>query len=406
FGYNYDDPNGKIYMSRTFECSGGWAMEFETGPTINVAKAYLEYNFGLQDPGTSDDIMFKNSAAAEYTGSSVVIYSGYTDDEVESALKTIGPGTESWYNTLPGALTVYLSQGSGSFSLSGYVYTGYLLKVMIVDGDKTHISCYAGTGSSQTYTEQYMLENDSYAVIYLQQETPSGAPARRAPQQKYYSEPHIYLWSLNANPAYTGPMVTVTAKQDPDAAGNYYATFYYENENYRLSNDGTEAYYATIDANGDLQMTLVAENTNMILKDHAVILKATKPTIGLIPEYSTIKPEANTAANDLKGVDIETPAPANCYVLSGKSADNTVTGVGFYKYTGELAAHKAYIVNTSSASLAPQHRMRFIFNGENAATGIENTSASFGGSEKRLENGQLIIIKNGVRYNAQGQIVK
>ena len=405
FGYNYDDPNGKIYMSRTFKCSGGWAIEFETGPTINVAKAYLEYDFGSQDPGTSGDIMFKNSAAAEYTGSSVVMYSGYTDDEVESALKTIGPGTESWYNTLPGALTVYLSQGSGSFSLYGYVYSGYLLKVMIVDGDKTHISCFAPAGYT-TYTEQYKLENDSYAVIYLQQETPSGAPARRAPQQKYYSDPHIYLWSLNADPDYVGPMVTVTAKQDPDAAGNYYATFYYENENYRLSNDGTEAYYATIDANGNLQMTLVAENTNVILKDHAVILKATKPTIGLIPEFSTptypVKPEANTAANQLQGVDIETAAPANCYVLSGRSADGNTTGVGFYEFSGTLAAHKAYL--TYGGAGAPQ-RMRFIFNNEQQATGLDNTNSAVK-SEKRIEDGQLIIIKNGVRYNAQGQIVK
>ena len=39
-------------------------------------------------------------------------------------------------------------------------------------------------------------------------------------------------------------------------------------------------------------------------------------------------------------------------------------------------------------------------------TGVENTSAKFGGSEKILENGVLYIIKNGVKYNAQGQIVK
>ena len=35
---------------------------------------------------------------------------------------------------------------------------------------------------------------------------------------------------------------------------------------------------------------------------------------------------------------------------------------------------------------------------ENAAEALK--------SEKRIENGQLIIIKNGVRYNAQGQVVK
>ena len=215
---------------------------------------------------------------------------------------------------------------------------------------------------------------------------------------------------MSADPEYVGPMETVTAKQDPDAAGNYYSTFYYKEQNYRLANDGTEAYYATIDANGDLQMTLVAENNNVILKDHAVILKATQNTIGLIPELDVptypVKDEANTAANDLVGVDVETAAPANCYVLSGHSADNSVTGVGFYQFTGTLAAHKAYATYSGGASLAPAHRMRFIFNNEQTVTGIENAQNSDIRSQKVVEDGQLFIINNGVRYNAQGQIVK
>ena len=36
-------------------------------------------------------------------------------------------------------------------------------------------------------------------------------------------------------------------------------------------------------------------------------------------------------------------------------------------------------------------------------TAIENASAKFGGSQKRMVNGQLIIIRNGVKYNIQGQ---
>ena len=405
FGYNYDDPNGKKYMSKTFLQQGGWAVEFETGPTITVAATAMNYNFRWEDPGTSDDIMFQNSAAAQFQGGQgVLMYSGYTDAQVENALKTLGPGTASWYNAIPGALTLYLAEGSGSFTLNSIVNPGYLLKVMIVDGDKTHKLSFTGNGSSQSYVGQYMLGRDSYAAIYLQQ-APAGAPARRAPQQKL-DAPGIILSGLSADPEYVGPMETVTAKQDPDATGNYYSTFYYKEQNYRLSNDGTEAYYATIDANGNLQMTLVAENDNVILKDHAVILKTTKPTIGLIPEFSTptypVKPEANTAANQLQGVDIETAAPANCYVLSGRSADGNTTGVGFYEFSGTLAAHKAYL--TYGGAGAPQ-RMRFIFNNEQQATGLDNTNSAFK-SEKRIEDGQLIIIKNGVRYNAQGQIVK
>ena len=39
-------------------------------------------------------------------------------------------------------------------------------------------------------------------------------------------------------------------------------------------------------------------------------------------------------------------------------------------------------------------------------TAIDNVSAKIGGSEKRMENGILYIIKNGIKYNAQGQIIK
>ena len=43
---------------------------------------------------------------------------------------------------------------------------------------------------------------------------------------------------------------------------------------------------------------------------------------------------------------------------------------------------------------------------ENTATDIESVQSSVISSEKIIENGQLFIIKNGVKYNAQGQIVK
>jgi hypothetical protein len=81
-----------------------------------------------------------------------------------------------------------------------------------------------------------------------------------------------------------------------------------------------------------------------------------------------------------------------------------VTGVGFYQFSGTLAAHKAYITVSGGAAYAPR-KLRFVFNGEQQATGVDNAADGIM-SEKRIENGQLVIIKNGVRYNAQGQIVK
>ena len=151
----------------------------------------------------------------------------------------------------------------------------------------------------------------------------------------------------------------------------------------------------------DMTMTEIAKNDEIIPANTAVILQSPTGSFSLTPSDGSAV-TFDPAANQLQGVDEDAVAPTNCYVLSGKSADNTVQGVGFYEYHGTLAAHKAYLIYSGSS--APK-RMRFIFNNEQQATGIDNAAEALR-SEKRIENGQLIIIKNGVRYNAQGQVVK
>ena len=70
-----------------------------------------------------------------------------------------------------------------------------------------------------------------------------------------------------------------------------------------------------------------------------------------------------------------------------------------------LKAHKAYVIYNGSQNFAPK-RMRFVFNNEQTATGVENVQGDNVQSTKVIENGVLYIIRDGVRYNAQGQIVK
>lgn len=75
----------------------------------------------------------------------------------------------------------------------------------------------------------------------------------------------------------------------------------------------------------------------------------------------------------------------------------------------KMRGFRAYFIidrNSISPALAPKGTRARIVDAPKTATGIENASATFGGSEKILENGVLYIIRNGVRYNAQGQVVK
>jgi hypothetical protein len=185
----------------------------------------------------------------------------------------------------------------------------------------------------------------------------------------------------------------ITPNVDPENPTVYYSTFYDSANKYALP-AGVEAYVADL-SGANLLLTKIAEAGEVIPADNAVILKSTVTPFTLTP--SDAAAVTFTATNDLQGSDTQIATPANCYVLAG-----TDGVVGFYHYTAaNLNAHKAYVVYSGS-NQAPR-RMPFIFD---QATGVGNVQNSDIRSQKVVENGQLIIIRNGVRYNAAGQNVK
>lgn len=68
-----------------------------------------------------------------------------------------------------------------------------------------------------------------------------------------------------------------------------------------------------------------------------------------------------------------------------------------------IAPNRAYIDMSAISTIAPAPgRIRRVIAVKNQATGIEDASATFGGSEKIFENGVLYILRDGVKYNATG----
>lgn len=67
-----------------------------------------------------------------------------------------------------------------------------------------------------------------------------------------------------------------------------------------------------------------------------------------------------------------------------------------------LRPFRAFFEATGGANNAPA---RFVF-GRKTPTDVESIQSSVISSQKIIENGQLFILKNGVKYNAQGQVVK
>ena len=404
YGYTHCTcTQDQMYVSNTYFDGyyNRMAQSFEAGPTINVSQTTVAYDFSNTNPETSNDMDFKATANDSYeAGFGITMSTGHTDDEVERALRTIGPKTYSWYSALPGVLTLYLPTGSGTIRLNSQVNLGYVLKAMIVDGKKTYTYGFDGEGYCNTYSFNYQVKNSAYVVIYLQLADQAGAPARA--KQDVPAQPGLILNGVETNPSYVGPLETPAVVQDPVNTEYYYSTFYHMTQNFRLTDDGTKAYYATLGEDGNLHMTLVAQNDNVILSGHPVILKSTQSVMALIPEEDTpthtTMTEAYTASNDLIGTDEEMNAPYNCYALNDHSEDLSVNAIGFYPFSGTLVAHEAFIISSTAT-----HPMSIVFN--DTATGMDNLQQSQT-SSKRLENGQLIIIRNGERYNAQGQIVK
>ena len=202
----------------------------------------------------------------------------------------------------------------------------------------------------------------------------------------------------NGEAAILAPMA-VTANADPKKPTDYYSTFYDGTIKYAVP-AGVEVYTAEISGT-DMLLHLIASAGDVLPWDKAVILKTTGAALELIPTDDA--PTAASAANVLQGTDVAMSAPANCYVLSGHSSDNSINEVGFYTFSGTLGAHKAYVV-IPGASPAPQH-LRFVFGTTTDIEEVESGETRVE-SQKILRDGQLIILRNGVEYNANGQMLK
>ena len=378
--YNDGDENGNwlyirvpVYVKPT-EIALTSSVDFTSNPSSNGAIA--------------------NNADYDEATHQVQIGEVLSDALVQAALDCYAFGHPGWNDNLKNTISFELPQGTGSLKVNGTVQEGCVLKVRIRSEADAHSFTPAQVAAGEAVVE-YDVPYQTAVVIYINNVGGSGSAPKRAPAAKK-DAPLAALSGIDMSPVYA-----ITSKPDPDNSSVYYSTHFNETQKYQLP-AGTEAYAATI-SGSDMILNKVADGGQVIPANTAVILRSTSASVVLTPTDAAAV--TVSVPNQLLGTDSEKAAPANCYVLSGKSADNSVTGVGFYQFSGTLAAHKAYIIN-NNPSLAPSHRMRFVFNEENQATGVDHVSSDQVPSTKVIENGQLVIIKNGVRYNAQGQVVK
>ena len=376
--YEDGDANGE-WLNKT--------VRVQVSPSQAAMSSSISFT---SDPSANGAIAI--TATFDGTNHQVNINGTLTDEQVDYALKKLPFGTAEWEAALPNSVSFEVS-GKGRFAVSGSVQSSYELRVKIRGTSDIRRFTSAQMANGSAYVN-YDVKDQSAVVIYVADPNAGSSSPRRAPAE-VNDEPLAALTAIDIAPIYP-----VAAEADPENTDVYYTTHYNETQKYLLP-EGTEAYAATISGT-NLVMTKVAEGGQTIPANNAFILKSTSATIELIPtdeDAVTV-----SVSNDLTGTDIEKEAPADCYVLRGKSSDESIIGIGFYRFIGTIDAHKAYIVNSDAA--APD-RMPFVINSGDIPTASENIPATSGRTVKRIENGQLVIIlENGTRYNAQGQMVK
>ena len=162
----------------------------------------------------------------------------------------------------------------------------------------------------------------------------------------------------------------------------------------------------TAEADGVLTFATVSD----ISAGKPCLVKPTIDVVNIITMNTTVSTGLTTnSGNSYQFVGLYAPSIIGTedYFMA---ANNTL-----YWWAGtansQLNNFRAYFkVNTNSgANNAPRHgmRARIIKNEleEQVATGMENVQGE-NQSLKLLENGQVVIIRNGKKYNAAGQLVK
>ena len=170
--------------------------------------------------------------------------------------------------------------------------------------------------------------------------------------------------------------------------------------------DGTELLkFAKSVATPDLAMSLGFIRVNAIQASTPYLIKPTKKVgAGTVLRNVTLE----TTSNPIK-VDNVTMHPLLNKLLYDYTNDNVLFFLGsdsylYYQATDNvLLGLRAYFTfdGVTTYSQAAQVRARVVFN-ENETTDLDNLITT-DAPVKVIENGQLIIIRDGIKYNVQGQ---
>ena len=167
---------------------------------------------------------------------------------------------------------------------------------------------------------------------------------------------------------------------------------------------GATAYYASEVVDDEITLNPVPEigGIYIIPAKQGVLINAATGSYSF--NYTATETEilslfgGVTTDTNVDDLDPAVPSGSSLYVL-GVDAENHL---GFYPFDGTLTAYKAYLITTTVTG-APS--IRFEIDDENNTTNLDEINAN-DKVMKFFKNGQLLIKRDGITYDALGHVVR
>ncbi len=177
--------------------------------------------------------------------------------------------------------------------------------------------------------------------------------------------------------------------------------------------EGTEAYQLTsITANSSDKLSLKATKWNTIVAGQPYIIVPVKGS-----EYEHVIINGVTVKNASAGTNVVSGDGYKATLKAVTATDGTKTngtteyyvgandGCLYNAQTNKLGLRALIELTTTSGQSLPAKVRAYVAAGENVETGVEDLFTTET-PIKVIENGQLIIIRDGVKYNVQGQVIR
>lgn len=408
------EDKGCVFLPTAGYRDGTWVSDVGLGgfywssTSASYKNAYYVYTSSFyvtpaytyrRDRGCSVRLVSDTPPIVNYT----ITFKNYDGTTLQSG-EVVKGATPSYTGTTP------VKPSTAAYS---YTFSGWSPTIVAATANATYTAQFSQAPNQETVNDVEALVNAIGTVTYPDSNDKITA-ARDAynaltDDQKALVGPAdlAALEEAEARYAYLTPLQLVPY-EDPKTPLTYYCTFYDGNRLMQLP-ENVEAYVAYVQGDA-MMMQYIAGSGDILPKATPVIFLSAEEHFTLLPQDEGAV-DLSEVENDLEGVDAATPIASidgltqeNCYVISGTAE----YGVGFYRInSNELKAHKAYVrYNAPNSGNSAPKRLRFVFNQEQTATGMENVQSDKVQCTKVIENGRLIIIKNGIKYNAQGQEIE